>query len=76
MVLFVFCPCLLQITTARAETRALIVASERGRISVQLGRARGKYGQPKNCAILYFSVAYATQNSYWLRFKLIDNLMF
>ena len=36
-------------------------ASERGRISVDLGQARGKYGQPKNYGILYFSVAYAAQ---------------
>ena len=31
-----------------------------GIISVELGRAQGKYGQPKHYAILYFSIAYAT----------------
>ena len=30
-----------------------ILASERGRISVELRRARQKYGQPKNYDILY-----------------------
>ena len=35
------------------------LANERGRIFGELGWARGKYGQPKNYAILYFSVAYA-----------------
>ena len=39
----------------------LNVASECGRISVELGGGgREKYGQPKNYATLYFSVAYAT----------------
>ena len=35
-----------------------------------------QYGQLNNYDILYFSFAYATQNSYWLRSNLIDNLMF
>ena len=41
---------------------SLNVASECGRISVELGGGGGreKYGQPKNYATLYFSVAYAT----------------
>ena len=41
----------------------LNVASECGRISVDWwggGGGREKYGQPKNYATLYFSVAYAT----------------
>ena len=33
----------------------LQIASERGRISVELGRARGKYGQPKNIDILCYA---------------------
>ena len=31
-----------------------------GRISVELGQARGKYGQPKHYPILYVSIAHAT----------------
>ena len=39
-----------------------IIASERGRISVELGRARGKNGQPKNYDILYYTYIVAILN--------------
>ena len=39
-----------------------ILASERGRISVKLGRARGKYDQPKNYDVLYYAYIVAILN--------------
>ena len=41
-----------------------LLASERGRISVELGGggARGKYGQPKNYDILYYAYIVAILN--------------
>ena len=40
----------------------VLLASERGRISVELERARGKYGQPKNYDILYYAYIVAILN--------------